>query len=73
MTLSVGILLVLTAISTTPAQAKTYPYCVRKPFWGHGGECMYSNHSQCLAAVKGNAIVCGKNVRLSFRHSAADR
>ena len=64
--LFLGISLLLVMMHAAPATATSYPYCVKNPFWGHSGECMYSSRSQCEAAVRGTDIVCGKNVRLQF-------
>ncbi|MDB5547247.1 MAG: hypothetical protein JWP21_694 [Tardiphaga sp.] len=56
----------LSAISTTPAAARDYPYCAQGRGFGIPGDCSYETYEQCLASASGRNLACNINPRAAF-------
>jgi hypothetical protein len=67
-----GILLALmaagavTAISSGPAAAKDYRYCLQSRGIGIPGDCSYNTYAQCRASASGRNADCNINPRVAF-------
>lgn len=50
----------------TPAEARDYPYCIKR--WGEPGpgDCRFTSFRQCLATSSGLNADCFRNPRLAF-------
>jgi hypothetical protein len=54
------------AVSTTPAEARDYPYCLQGRQQGYPGLCNFSSFQQCKAAASGTNSDCGINPRFAY-------
>lgn len=52
--------------STTPAEARDYPYCLQGRHQGYPGNCNFASFQQCKAAASGTSSDCGLNPRFAF-------
>jgi Protein of unknown function (DUF3551) len=50
----------------TPAEARDYPYCIRR--WGEPGpgDCRFTSFRQCQATSSGLNADCFRNSRIAF-------
>jgi uncharacterized protein DUF3551 len=53
-------------VTSTPAAAQEYPWCVQGRGVGYPGECMYSSRAQCMASASGRLATCGLNPRAAY-------
>lgn len=58
--------LIAIALSTAPASAQDYPYCLQGRQWGYPGNCQFATYQQCLATASGTDSYCGLNPRVAF-------
>ena len=66
-----ALLTVLTAgaasvLSSAPAAAHDYPYCVQGRQTGYPGDCSYPTYASCLASASGRSAYCGVNPYVAF-------
>lgn len=61
-----GISAAASLISTTPAEARDYPYCLQGPETGIPGDCSYSSYEQCMVSASGRRAYCDINPRAAF-------
>jgi hypothetical protein len=54
------------AVSSTPAAARDYPYCLQGRQQGYPGLCNFSSFQQCMAAASGTNSDCGLNPLVAF-------
>jgi hypothetical protein len=54
------------AVSSTPAAAGEYPYCLQGRQQGYPGFCNFTSFQQCKAAASGTSSDCGLNPRVAF-------
>jgi hypothetical protein len=54
------------SISSTPATAQDYPYCLQGRQQGYPGLCNFSTFQQCKAAASGTSSDCGINPRVAY-------
>jgi hypothetical protein len=54
------------AVSSTPAAARDYPYCLQGRQQGYPGLCNFSSFQQCKAAASGTNSDCGINPRVAY-------
>jgi hypothetical protein len=54
------------AVSSTPAAAQDYPYCLQGRQQGYPGFCNFTSFQQCKAAASGTNSDCGINPRVAF-------
>ncbi|RTL54526.1 MAG: DUF3551 domain-containing protein [Bradyrhizobiaceae bacterium] len=51
----------LAAYSTSPAQATSYPYCMKGQDYGANGDCSFPSYAACAAAASGTYSYCVRN------------
>ncbi|RED36194.1 uncharacterized protein DUF3551 [Rhodopseudomonas thermotolerans] len=51
----------------SPAEARTYAYCLTSPGYGYPGDCSYASYRQCRTAASGRLADCIVNPRAAFR------
>ena len=61
----------LTAIDTTPAAARDYPFCILGRDYDGLGDCSFDSYQQCMATASGRFAYCERNP--FFRGYADDR
>jgi hypothetical protein len=61
------------AISSTPASAMDYPFCLQGRQTGYPGECQYQTYQQCRASASGRDASCGINPRVAFNQRPRGR
>ncbi|HVV40710.1 MAG TPA: DUF3551 domain-containing protein [Nitrobacter sp.] len=64
--LSVAAVLTGVGISTAPASAYDYPYCLQGKRWGYPGNCQFSTYEQCQITASGTDDYCGINPRVAL-------
>jgi hypothetical protein len=57
---------VATLISSAPAAAHDYPWCVAGRDMGYPGDCSYTSYNQCLASASGRDAYCTGNPRVAY-------
>ncbi|MBB5046350.1 hypothetical protein HNR60_001095 [Rhodopseudomonas rhenobacensis] len=57
----------VSAIDTTPAEARDYPFCIKgKDYAQVLGDCSFSTYQQCQATASGRYAYCDTNPYYSF-------
>lgn len=51
----------LTAMDTTPAAARDYPYCIKGHDYEGLGDCSFTSYQQCMATASGRYAWCDRN------------
>lgn len=51
----------VSAISTSPAEARDYPFCIKGQGYSYVGDCSFSTYEQCLATASGRLNYCDVN------------
>ena len=51
----------LTAIDTTPAAARDYPFCILGKDYAGLGDCSFDSYQQCMATASGRFAYCERN------------
>lgn len=64
--LSVAAILTGVGISTVPASAYDYPYCLQGKRWGYPGNCQFSTYEQCRRTASGTDDYCDVNPRVAL-------
>ncbi len=54
------------ALTTAPAAAQDYPYCLQGRQWGYPGNCEFTSYAQCQATASGTDAYCGLNPRFAY-------
>ena len=55
-----------TLLTTAPAAAYDYPWCLQGRNEGIPGDCSYQTYAQCLASASGRFAYCNINPRVAF-------
>lgn len=53
-------------VSSSPAVARDYPYCLQGRQQGYPGDCAFTSFQQCKATASGTTADCGLNPRFAF-------
>ena len=56
----------VSTISSAPAAAQYYPWCVQGGNWDIPGDCSFQTYAQCQAAASGRNVYCNINPRFAF-------
>jgi|APPan5920702963_1055757.scaffolds.fasta_scaffold319862_2 hypothetical protein len=57
---------IVTTITSGPAAAYDYPWCVQGRGVGIPGDCSYQTYGQCMASASGRNVYCNINPRVAF-------
>ena len=57
---------IVTTITSGPAAAYDYPWCVQGRGVGVPGDCSYQTYGQCMASASGRNVYCNVNPRVAF-------
>ena len=57
---------IVTTITSRPAAAYDYPWCVQGRGVGVPGDCSYQTYGQCMASASGRNVYCNVNPRVAF-------
>jgi len=57
---------IVTTITSGPAAAYDYPWCVQGRGVGIPGDCSYQTYGQCMASASGRNVYCNVNPRVAF-------
>jgi hypothetical protein len=57
---------IVTTITSGPAAAYDYPWCVQGRGVGIPGDCSYQTDGQCMASASGRNVYCNINPRVAF-------
>ena len=57
---------IVTTITSGPAAAYDYPWCVQGRGVGVPGDCSYQTYGQCMASASGRNVYCNINPRVAF-------
>ena len=71
--LSLGIVLVLSAIGTSDSLAQGAPWCAASGGRGSAWDCSYYSFEQCMATARGLSSNCAPNPRYIERQSRKRR
>jgi hypothetical protein len=55
-----------TLITSAPAAAHDYAWCVTGRDMGYPGDCSYTTYGQCMASASGRYAYCSVNPRVAF-------
>ena len=63
---SLGLAASAAALSSTPAAAVEYAYCLQGRMQGIPGDCNYRTYAECSATASGRDAFCNVNPRFAF-------
>jgi hypothetical protein len=58
------------ALTSGPAAARDYPYCIQGGGWGVPGDCSYRSYGECQASASGRLVYCSVNPRFAFNQQS---
>ena len=64
---------IVTTITSGPAAAYDYPWCVQGRGVGIPGDCSYQTYGQCMASASGRNVYCNINPRVAFGRAPYSR